>query len=326
MPETTMDHSMSRGCIHIIGAVVAAIAVMAEPGRDARAQNLEQPPAPAPTFRSGVSLVALTVTVERANGSYVSHLESRDFRVFEEGVEQEVAFFGADEVPVDLVLMLDTSASMYGRLSVAQRAASNFIQAVRPTDRAVLMTFGARAEIVVPFTADRRRLTQAIEQLRAGGTTALYNAVYVALQEFGRTKPADADAVRRRAIVVLSDGDDTTSVVSYDSVIEQARRVGVGIYVIALQPPGDGSERSPGGPRYEMQQLARETGGRAFFPDALGDLEGVYGAIAGELDYQYAIGYVPVAPPTRNQFRRVAIVVDEPGVRVRTRSGYISGG
>jgi Ca-activated chloride channel family protein len=267
--------------------------------------------------------VALTVTVERANGSYVPDLRPQDFRVYDEGVQQEIAVFGAADVPVDLVLMLDTSASMYGRLLMAQQAAGNFVDAIAPRDRAVLMTFGTRAVIDVPFTADRGRLRAAINSVRAGGTTALFDAVYVALNEFGQAHE-NAD-LHRCAIVVLSDGDDTTSLVSFDSVLDQARRAGVAIYVIGLQSPSD-ERRAVGTGVYEMRRLAQETGGRAYFTAALKGLEDVYRTIAQELAHQYAIAYVPAAAPERNRFRRVAVVVDRRGVKVRTRSGYVSGG
>jgi Ca-activated chloride channel family protein len=273
-------------------------------------------------FRSGVDLVALSVTVERAKGSYVADLRPSDFRVFEEGVQQEISFFGAGQVPVDLVLMLDTSASMSGRLPIAQRAASNFVDALAPQDRAVLMTFGTRAVIAAPVTTDRQRLRQAISAVRAGGTTALFDAVYVALQEVGRTD-GSAD-LHRRAVVVLSDGDDTTSLVAFDSVLDQARRSGVAIYVIALQSPGEG--RRVGSGAYEMRRLAQETGGRAYFTSALEGLEDVYRTIAQELAHQYAIAYVARQAPQPDRFRRVAVVVDRPGVRVRTKSGYITSG
>jgi Ca-activated chloride channel family protein len=256
------------------------IALVVGPGTGgARGQESTGTPA-RPTFRSAVDLVALTVTAERADGSYVPRLEAGHFRVFEEGVAQDVAFFGAEEVPVDLVLMLDTSGSMGARLGSAKRAAVNLIKAGRGDDRTVLLAFGARADVLVPFTADRPRLERAIQQLRAGGNTALYDALYVALQEFGRARGSD---VRRRAVVVLSDGDDTTSLVSYESAIDQARRTAVAIYVIALQPATRPDERPTGKATYEMRRLAQETGGRSFFPAALEDLEDVYGTFAREL-------------------------------------------
>ena len=316
--KKTMTSTSTRRNLLLITVLVLALG----PGtRGVRGQDSIPQPPPSPTFRSGVDLVALTVTPERADGSYVPRLRAADFRVFEEGVPQHVAFFGASEVPVDLVLMLDTSASMGARLDAAQRAAVNLIDAGRTEDRTVLMAFGARATVLVPFTADRPRLERAIQQLRAGGSTALYDAIYVALQEFGRGKTSD---VRRRAIVVLSDGDDTISLVSFDSLIDRARRTGVAIYVIALRPASRGGERPVGSATYQMRRLAQETGGRSFFPAALEDLEGVYGAIARELAHQYAIGYVPTVASERNTFRRVSVLVDQPGIKVRTRRGYIA--
>ena len=277
-----------------------------------------------PTFRSGIELVALTVTVEKPDGSYVSSLSHHDFRVFEQGVQQQVDFFGAGEVPIDLVLMIDTSASMTGRLDVAQRAALNFIRAVGPSGRVAVMAFGSRAEFLVPFTADRPALERAILALTPGGPTVLYNALYIAMKEFGTTQ-TEAD-FRRRAIVVLSDGEDTKSVVSFDTVIDEARRVGVAVYVIALRPESSRRQRQADTAVFEMRKLARETGALFFQPAVIEELDGVYGTIARELAHQYALGYVPADPDRATRFRRVAVLVDSPGARVRTRSGYIAGG
>jgi Ca-activated chloride channel family protein len=302
--------------------LIAALALALGPGTgDMYGQEATAMVVPSSMFHSGVDLVALTVTAERPDGSYVPRLQPGDFRVFEEGVPQHVAFFGAGEVPVDLVLMLDTSGSMGARLGVAKQAAINLINASGVEDRTVLMAFGTRADVVVPFTADRALLEQAIQRLQAAGHTALYDAIYVALREFGGAPAGD---FRRRAIVVFSDGDDTRSLVSFESVIDQARRTGVAIYVIAPQRATPRDHRPLDGAMYEMRRLADETGGRSFFPDALQDLEGIYGTIARELAHQYVIGYVPESTE-RNKFRRVSVVVDQPGVKVRTRSGYIAG-
>jgi Ca-activated chloride channel family protein len=149
----------------------------------------------------------------------------------------------------------------------------------------------------------------------------LFDALYVALHEFGRA--ASRTDLHRRALVVLSDGDDTSSLVSFDSVLDQARRSAVALYMIALQSPAE--DRSVASGVYEMRRLAQETGGRAYVTSALEDLEGVYRTIAQELAHQYAVAYVASVAPTPNRFRRVAVVVDRPGVKVRTRSGYVSG-
>jgi Ca-activated chloride channel homolog len=172
--------------------------------------------------------------------------------------------------------------------------------------------------VLVPFTGEREVLEDAIGRLTTGGNTALYNALYVALKHFQSLEPLTPE-VRRRAIVLLSDGDDTTSLVTFDSLLELARRAGIAVYVISFGEHGQPSDHvvSPG--VYRMRVLARETGAASFFPNTIADLDGVYQEIARELAHQYALAYVPAAASRRGEFRKVAVVVYQADVRVRTR-------
>jgi Ca-activated chloride channel family protein len=275
-------------------------------------------------YHSGVELVTLTVTVMGADGGVRLGLGERDFHVLEEGVPQPVVFFGTGSVPIDLVLMLDTSASMQGRMAFMKRAAINFVRALRPEDRAAIMTVSARATILEPFTNEASKLESAIERAGSGGLTALYDALYIALKEFGSLD--DTSEIRRRALVMLSDGTDTASLLSFDAVLDLTRRMNVAVYPIALVSPGaDLESRRFTSHDFELRMLARETGARSFFPRALEDLEGVYGSIARELSHQYSLAYTPRGPARPGEFRRVAVTVDAPNVVVRTRSGYVAG-
>jgi Ca-activated chloride channel family protein len=275
-------------------------------------------------FRSGVEMVALTVTVEKSDGSYVANLDADDFRVFDDGVQQNIRLFRGGEVPIDLVLMIDTSVSMGSQLPTATGAAVQLIEVLRPTDRAAIMRFGSSVELVRTLTPDRPALESAIRSLPPRGETSLYNALYVALREFG---PPPGTEFRRRAIVLLSDGDDTTSVVTFDSLRDVARRSGIAIYAIALGLAKGAYAADPKIRQavYELRTLASETGGRSFFPAGLSDLDGVYGSIERELRHQYALAYLPAESVRDGRYRRVAVVVDHPGARARTRTGYIPG-
>lgn len=145
----------------------------------------------------------------------------------------------------------------------------------------------------------------------------------MALKQFGSLDPLTSE-VRRRAIVLLSDGDDTTSLVSFDSLLELVRRSGTAVYVISFNVHGQPDDRVIDQGVYRMRVLARETGASAFFPRTITDLDGVYQEIARELAHQYALAYVPAAASRRGEFRKVAVTVDQADARVRTRSGYIS--
>lgn len=295
-------------------------------------QSLAQPPSELqmsrPTYRSGASLVALNVTVTDGV-KFVAGLQPSDFAVYEDGVKQDVQFFESTAVPVDVILLVDTSASMGDKLDIVHQAAAGFLKTLRPGDRGAVVTFSDRVSVVQPLTAERDLLARAVLHTGAHGATALYNAVYISLKQFGHMAHSGSD-VRRQAIVVLSDGEDTCSLTSLDDVLAVARRTGVNIYTVSLQSSlaAERLAAEQGGHRifseadYAMKTMARETGALAFFP-APSDLAGVYASIARELASQYSIGYVPANNRPDGRFRRVIVqIITRPGLFPRTRPGY----
>lgn len=277
-----------------------------------------------PVFKSSTSLVALNVIVTNPDQGYASGLTRDDFEVFEDGVRQDVEFFAATEVPLDLILLIDGSTSMSDKVSVVRRAANGFIDTMRPDDRAAIVGFSDGVRVLQPLTSDRARVRAAVEGISAKGATALHNAIYVALKEFGRPAAAHGE-VRRQAIAVLSDGEDTSSLISFDDVLDMAKRSGVSIYTIGIKGDlgrADGS-RYFSQADYAMKQLAIETGARPFFPEQIEELDGVYGAIATELSSQYSLGYVPRNVRDDGKYRRVIVrVAERPELKPRTRTGY----
>ena len=221
------------------------------------------------------------MTVTERDGRFVSGLPQEAFSVFEDGVKQEVIFFSGTQLPTALGLLVDTSASMNEKLPIAQQAAIGFIQRMRPDDILTIVDFDSRAEILQGFTADQARLTAAIRRTTAGGSTSLYNAVYVALNEFKKIRAASAqNEVRRQAIVVLSDGEDTSSLVPFEEVLELAKRTEVAIYAIGLKDGAGPRNRPMGGfseSDFVLKQFAQETGGKAFFPTSADELSVIYG-------------------------------------------------
>jgi len=306
-------------------AAAAGLALAAwTPARTAASQQQ-----PVPSFRSTASLVALNVTVQDARSRYVTGLQPADFAVFEEGRRQDVRFFETAALPIDLILLIDTSRSMSPRLRMAQAAARGFLQTLRPRDRGAVIAFNETVRVLQPLTEDRSALEAAVDATAAGGTTALHTALYVALKQFGISVRPDG-AVRRQAVVVLSDGEDTASLLTFDDVLALARQTGVNVYTVRVQANA-GIARDPDiriaqlaeQADFEMKSLARETGALSFFP-TLQQLQGVYSSIANELASQYSIGYEP--PGGDAGFRRVTVqVVSRPGLRARTRSGYTAG-
>ncbi len=318
-PRDATDTTLAPGSTGLTVQEVPAAQAPATPAPPA------QPPADQPTFRAGVEVVSLNVTVTERDGRFVSGLPQEAFSVFEDGVKQEVIFFSGTQLPTALGLLVDTSASMNDKLPVAQQAAIGFIERMRPDDILTIVDFDSRAEILQGFTPDQERLVSAIRRTTAGGSTSLYNAVYVALNEFKKIRAANTQQeVRRQAIVVLSDGEDTSSLVPFEEVLELAKRTEVAIYAIGLK---DGSERGRGlgGFResdFVLKQFAQETGGKAFFPTSPDELPAIYGAVADELAAQYTIGYASRNTRRDGRWRRVVVRVERPNTLARTKQGY----
>ena len=278
-----------------------------------------------PAFRSTVDLILLNVTVTGAGGRYVSDLSADDFHVLEDGRPQEVAFFSPANVPLSVSLVLDTSSSMDEEMPLAKQAAMDFVAKLRLGDVAEVVSFDSRVEVLQPLTSSRALLESAIQRLRAGGSTALYNAVYIVLKQFEKVKPATSDEVRRQVIVVLSDGEDTSSLVTFDQLLDTAKRSQTAIYAVGLgleetSPSLRSAVRSDG--EFGLRQLAQETGGRLFQPKRPTDLLDVYTQIANELTNQYIVGYLSTNGGADGAWRRVAVRVNRPNLQARTRTGY----
>src|SRR5262245_3905302 len=158
-------------------------------------------------FKSSSALVALNVTVQDRTARYVSGLHPEDFAIYEDGVRQDVQFFESSAVPVDLIVLIDCSSSMGDKLDVVHQAAVGFLKTLRPGDRGAVVTFADSVSLVQPLTAERALLEQAVRATVARGSTALNNAIYISLKQFGTSARHDGN-VRRQAIVVLSDGED----------------------------------------------------------------------------------------------------------------------
>jgi Ca-activated chloride channel family protein len=276
-------------------------------------------------FRSEASVVALNVTVTDGD-KLITGLNAEDFEVYEDNVRQEVSFFESADVPMDLILLLDTSSSMRDRMPVVHDAAKGFMKILRAGDRGAIVAFDDKVRVIETLTADGVAIEAAIGSTRARGSTSLNDAVYIALKQFGRSARSRGE-VRRQALVLLSDGQDTSSLISLQDVVAVARRVGVSIYAIGLQ--SESRSRRPNqevqftDAAYALKTLARETGARTFFPANEHQLKEVYESISKELEAQYSIGYTPSDVRADGRFRRVTVRVPaNPSFRPRTRLGY----
>jgi Ca-activated chloride channel family protein len=273
-------------------------------------------------FRTGVDVVSLNVTVVDASTSkFVRDLAQGDFEVFEDGVKQDVNFFSRSQQPIALAILLDTSASMEDKLSLAQEAAIGFARRLRPEDVAEIVDFDSKVDILQTFTNDRAALERAIRSTNSDGSTAIYHAIYISLKELKKIAARSESDIRRQAIVVLSDGEDTSSILEYEEVLDLAKRSETGIYTIGLR----GSDLTPRGfkeAEFVMRQLAQETGGRSFFPQQATELPRIYDQISDELSSQYTLAYSSRNPRRDGAWRRIVVRVNRPNVTARTKQGY----
>jgi len=182
------------------------------------------------------------------------------------------------------------------------------------------VSFDTRVQLLQSLTNDQASLEQAISRVSANGSTSLYNAIYIALKDLERLKRITPDEVRRRAIVVLSDGDDTASSLTFEDVQDLARRSHTSIYTIAIQTPGLPQHDAA----FVMRHLAQDTGGMAFFPQQTRDLSRIYREVADELASQYLVAYTSTNPARDGKWRNVTVRVARPDTIARTRSGYFA--
>jgi Ca-activated chloride channel family protein len=274
-----------------------------------------------PKLRSGIELVSLNVSVTDTEGKYITALEQGDFEVFEDGAKQTISFFSRKQQPIALAVLLDTSNSMEDKMATAQEAAIGFAKRLQPDDVAEVIEFSSQVRILQEFTNDASALERAIRSTNADGSTALYNSIYISLKELRKVKARTEDEIRRQAIVVLSDGDDTSSLLPYEEVLDLAKRSETSIYTIGLRGT-DTQSRGFREAEFVLRQLAQETGGRSFFPTNVHELPKIYEQISQELSTLYSVAYTSKNPLRNGAWRRVVVRVAKPGMIARTRQGY----
>jgi VWFA-related protein len=271
------------------------------------------------TITVDVQRVAMVLAVTDRRGRFVTDLVKEDFEVLENKKPQEIVQFSAEtDLPLRLAIVIDTSNSIRDRFRFEQEAATTFIRnVIRPdVDRALVIGFDTATELVADLTGDIGKLEEAVAKLRAGGGTAMYDAIFFASRDkLLMDQPREKF---RRAMVVLSDGDDNQSRSSRDQALEWAQRADVTVYTIStnisrIQTDGD----------KVLKYFAAETGGQAFFPFKATDLEQSFENIANELRKQYSMLYKPEPYIADGLFHPVTIRVNgRKDLVVRCRRGY----
>src|SRR6516165_4626648 len=293
-----------------------------------------------PTIRVPVNLVDVLFTVLNRRNKLVSDLEQKDFRVLDDNVPQDIRYFSKQsDLPLRIGMLLDTSNSIRDRLKFEQDAANNFLFSVlrHNKDEAFVMTFDDEPEIVQAFTGDTGALRDKILRTRAGGGTAVYDAIFEACaKELSHPPrpPGDQPDVVRRVMILISDGEDNLSTHTRAEAIEMAQRTSVVIYTISTSTQwvtlDDPSKERTGNRKYHLtegdkilQDLADETGGRSFYPYHVDDLDQSFQDIGEELRNQYSLAYNPSNHQLDGRYHKIKIeVAEHKGYQVRARRGY----
>jgi len=273
-------------------------------------------------FRGGTDVVLLTITVLDTSNRLVAGLDQEDFQIYEDGIKQDPSNFSRQAQPIALSLVIDTSTSMDLKLPIAHEAASGFIRRLGLKDVAQIIDFDNQAKILQTFTSDRAALERAIRATDAGGSTSLYNAIYTALSELKRIRADTGPDLRRQAIVLLSDGEDTSSIVPYDDVLEQAKRSEVVIYAIGIVDKDAAKGGGWNQADFVLKSLSKETGGLAYTVIDIKQLPQVYSQIADELANQYTLAYVSKNSKRDGAWRKINVQISRGGMTARTKAGY----
>jgi Ca-activated chloride channel family protein len=331
--------------IAILGLLVAVAAVSAQQAQPPAPPQSPPEPAGQASRQGGISvnvnLVEVLFSVVTKREKLVTDLNRDNFKVFDDGAQQEITDFSQPtDLPLRIGMVLDTSNSIRERLKFEQDAAIDFIFNAlrRGKDQAFLMTFDDGPQIIKGFTGDSGDIRDTILKQRAGGGTSLYDAVYAASDHLLKNSPLPPgpNSDVRRVLVVISDGDDNSSNHSRGESVEMAQRAGVIIYSISTSTDWVSAEDEKNPSRrisrkYEkeegdkvMEQLAVETGGRAFFPYKVDDLGQSFLDIGDELRHQYALAYSPPGRSPDGKYHTIRIQTDRKDVVVRARKGYFS--
>jgi len=290
-------------------------------------------PSQEPPIKVTTGLVHLVVTVMDHHHAFITDLDKSDFKVLENGTPQDIRFFGREtDLPLRIALLLDTSNSIRPRLEFEKDAAVDFLNKTlrRNKDMAFLMTFDNEPEIIQDYTGDLALLTAAINEQRAGGGTALNDAIYMASEKLAHAPlPKGDESDMRRVVVLISDGNDNLSDRALSEAIDASIRSEASVYTVSTNTDWISVDDARKPSKYNMdtgdkilQQFADQTGGQAFFPYRIDDLAESFFEIGTELRSQYFIAYSPILPATKGEYRKIEVQTARKGLIVRTRKGY----
>jgi Ca-activated chloride channel family protein len=261
------------------------------------------------TFRLDARMVQIPVTVTDIHDRPKMDLHQTDFRIFEDGIEQQVAAFNMADGPISSGLVFDTSGSMKSRIRDSREAVAQLFQTVGDQDEFFLVRFSDRPEMVMPFTHDPGEISRRLGMVVPHGWTALYDAIFYSMQEMKRA------ANPRKALLVLSDGEDNNSRYSESEALSLIREGDVRVYAIGLFRQ-----------THCLERMAAESGGRMIWVHKLSELPDAIHKLALEMRNVYVLSYFSKNPPAGGKYRKVKVDVQPPGLRVSWRRGYFEPG
>jgi len=282
----------------------------------------QKPESPFKVPMTITDLVSLTVTVTDGYDRLVTGLTRRDFEVFEDKVKQDISFFSEVDAPINLGIIFDVSGSMKGKIDRARDALKAFIQTSHNDDDFFLVSFNQRANLVSEFT-DGETLINKLTLVEPKGQTALYDATYLGVEKVKQGRH------NRHALLLVSDGQDNSSRYTYGELRKRLKEAGVQIYCVGIVEMGGGAGGSldvQG--QANLEEIARSTGGKAFFPRSAAELEDITTKIALELRHQYSIGYNPTNVKRDGQWHKIKVYVNAKSAknlskpRVQHKEGY----
>jgi Ca-activated chloride channel family protein len=275
---------------------------------------------PSQTLKIDVELTLVNATVTDSLNRYVSGLESEHFQIWEDKVEQKIEYFSAEDVPISIGVIFDVSGSMKDKIATARQAAATFLKTGNPEDEYFLLEFANRPEVASDFTTDITKLQSKLLLTPAKGMTAMYDSVYLGLEKLKEGSNP------KKALLLITDGEDNRSRYTFQNVKEFVKEQDVQIYGIGIVDEWNSQLSAGKTGRAMIEELASLTGGGAFFPDSVYELEDICTKIAVELKNQYVIGYHSTNEAKDGKWRKIRLKVNPPkGIQrlnVRAKQGY----
>ena len=285
----------------------------AQPPRPPAAQSAQDQD---PIFRSDTRLVILPISVSDKSGKLITDIPQKAFKVYENGAEQPIKVFRREDVPISLGIIIDNSGSMREKRQKVETASLDLVKASNPQDEVFIVNFNDDAWLDVPFTSDIKKMEEGVAKIDSRGGTAMRDAINLSMDYLKKEGKK-----QKKVLLVITDGNDNASSISLEKLVTRAQQEEVLIYSIGLL--NEEERREARIAKRALDELTRESGGMAFYPKAVSEVDQITLEVAHEIRNQYTIGYSPTLQAMDGSFRQIRVTVSGPGHPVvRTRTGY----